>query len=112
MDQNISDRDKSLLFWASFLALLAAGVGFVFRVMVLGTWQDEYWKLQETRNMAGITTIALAQDHQNQSRAHVWLGVNDVEIAKEIIDTEKMKTAMEKAGVIGNPSFSWWKPLE
>ncbi len=77
-----------------------------------GTWQDEYWKLQETRNMAGITTIALAQDHQNQSRAHIWLGVKNVEVAKEIINTEKMKTAMEKAGVIGNPSFSWWKPLE
>ena len=42
MNQDISSSDKNLLFWASFLALLAAGVGFVSRVMVLGTWQDEF----------------------------------------------------------------------
>lgn len=38
----ISALDKRLIFWASFLALLAAGVGFVFRVMVLGEWQEEF----------------------------------------------------------------------
>lgn len=39
---SISDRDKSLIFWASFLSLLAAGVGFVFRVMILGDWMEEF----------------------------------------------------------------------
>lgn len=38
----ISDTDKRLIFWASFLSLLAAGVGFCFRVMVLGDWQAEF----------------------------------------------------------------------
>lgn len=38
----ISDSDKRLIFWASFLSLLAAGVGFAFRVMVLGDWQEEF----------------------------------------------------------------------
>lgn len=38
----ISDSDKRLIFWASFLSLLAAGVGFAFRVMVLGDWQSEF----------------------------------------------------------------------
>ena len=38
----ISDNDKRLIFWASFLSLLAAGVGFTFRVMVLGDWQKEF----------------------------------------------------------------------
>lgn len=38
----ISETDKSLIFWASFLSLLAAGVGFAFRVMVLGDWQSEF----------------------------------------------------------------------
>lgn len=42
MHQDISPRDKQLLFWASFLSLLAAGVGFAFRVMVLGEWQEEF----------------------------------------------------------------------
>jgi MFS family permease len=38
----ISANDKRLIFWASFLSLLAAGVGFAFRVMVLGDWQEEF----------------------------------------------------------------------
>jgi len=38
----ISPIDKRLIFWASFLSLLAAGVGFAFRVMVLGEWQTEF----------------------------------------------------------------------
>lgn len=38
----ISEHDKKVLFWASFLALLAAGVGFAYRVMVLGQWQSEF----------------------------------------------------------------------
>lgn len=42
MHQDISPRDKQLLFWASFLSLLAAGVGFAFRVMVLGDWKVEF----------------------------------------------------------------------
>jgi MFS family permease len=42
MQLEISLTDKRLLFWASFLSLLAAAVGFVFRVMVLGEWQVEF----------------------------------------------------------------------
>ncbi len=39
---DLSKREKSLLFWASFIALAAAGVGFVLRVMVMGNWGGEY----------------------------------------------------------------------
>jgi MFS family permease len=38
----LSEREKSLLFWASFLALAAAGVGFVLRVLVSPGWGAEY----------------------------------------------------------------------
>ena len=39
MKHNSNDK---IVFWGSFLALFAAAVGFVFRVMVLGDWQDEF----------------------------------------------------------------------
>ncbi len=42
MHQDISPKDKQILFWASFLSLLAAGVGFAYRVMVLGDWQSDF----------------------------------------------------------------------
>lgn len=38
----LSEKEKSLLFWASFLALLAAGVGFVFRVMIPTMWAEAF----------------------------------------------------------------------
>ena len=41
-EQGLTERDKFLLFWASFLALMAAGVGFVLRAMVPGLWGAEY----------------------------------------------------------------------
>ncbi|NRA37407.1 MAG: hypothetical protein HRU15_04655, partial [Planctomycetes bacterium] len=40
--RDISPADKQKLFWASFLALMAAGVGFVFRSMVPDLWATEF----------------------------------------------------------------------
>ena len=42
MLQQISENDRRLIFWASFISLLAAGVGFAYRVMVLGDWRAEF----------------------------------------------------------------------
>jgi len=39
---DLSEADKQKLFWASFLALTAAGVGFVFRVMIPDMWADSF----------------------------------------------------------------------
>ena len=38
----LSEREKKLLFWASFIALAAAGVGFVLRVMLIGQWSTDF----------------------------------------------------------------------
>ena len=35
-------KEKQFLLWASFLALMAAGVGFVFRAMVPTIWSTEF----------------------------------------------------------------------
>lgn len=43
MTNTISEKDKKLIFWASFLALGACGFGFAYRVMVcFGTWGSEF----------------------------------------------------------------------
>ena len=39
---DLSDKEKSILLWASFLSLMAAGVGFVFRAMVPALWGSEF----------------------------------------------------------------------
>ena len=38
----LTEKEKSQLFWASFIALAAAGVGFVFRVMSITVWPEEF----------------------------------------------------------------------
>ena len=38
----LTDKDRSLLFWASFMSLMAAGLGFGFRSMVPLLWGAEY----------------------------------------------------------------------
>ena len=53
----LSNKDKQLLFWASFLSLAAAGFGFVFRVMLPDVWTDQF---QITNEQAGaIAGMAL-----------------------------------------------------
>ena len=52
---NLTESDKSKLFWASFLALTAAGVGFVFRVMIPQMWADTF---QVTLADVGVLTGA------------------------------------------------------
>lgn len=58
----LTQRDKQMLFWASFLALAAAGVGFVFRVMMPDIWGHEFHLTsQEVGSItgAGLWPIAI-----------------------------------------------------
>ena len=45
----LSERQKSLLFWASFVSLAAAGVGFALRVMTMGEWGVEFGLTEEEK---------------------------------------------------------------
>lgn len=51
----LTEADKQKLFWASFLALTAAGVGFVFRVMIPDMWVESF---QVTKADVGALTGA------------------------------------------------------
>ena len=38
----LPEKQRNMIFWASFLSLAAAGFGFAYRVMALGEWQTEF----------------------------------------------------------------------
>lgn len=38
----LSDKEKSMLFWASFISLAAAGFGFAFRIAHMGSYGEEF----------------------------------------------------------------------
>ncbi|MFT5882699.1 MAG: MFS family permease [Crocinitomicaceae bacterium] len=42
MNKTLTEKERSMIFWASFLALMAAGVGFGIRVMSIGIWDKEF----------------------------------------------------------------------
>jgi MFS family permease len=53
----LSESEKFKLFWASFLALTAAGVGFVFRVMIPDIWAADFSITKE--QVGNLTGAAL-----------------------------------------------------
>lgn len=42
MQVELTKKEKDIIFWASFLALMAAGIGFGIRVMSIGLWEKEF----------------------------------------------------------------------
>jgi len=38
----LSEKQRNIIFWSSFLALMAAGIGFGIRVMSIGIWAEEF----------------------------------------------------------------------
>lgn len=87
-------------------------LGIAHEVADFAVWSQKFWDDQERREMAGIKTIALSTDAFNPSMVYVWLGINDVEQAREMINTEETKRTMDEAGVISAPETDWWKPAE
>ena len=59
--QDLTERDKRLLFWGSFLALAAAGVGFAFRVAKQSLYGSEFSLTnQEVGNIMGASFWPIA----------------------------------------------------
>lgn len=42
MQTELTQKQKNIIFWSSFLALMAAGIGFGIRVMSIGLWEKEF----------------------------------------------------------------------
>ena len=56
-----ASADWKILFWASFLALVAAGFGFVFRVMLPNIWGQEFQiTAQEVGSITGAALWPIA----------------------------------------------------
>ena len=58
---DLSEKEKGMLFWASFLALMAAGVGFVLRGMIPNLWAESFKiSLTEVGGLAGAALWPIA----------------------------------------------------
>ena len=58
---DLSQREKRLLFWASFLSLAAAGAGFAFRIAKQGAYGKEFGlTYQEVGNIMGASFWPIA----------------------------------------------------
>jgi hypothetical protein len=95
-----------------------AGEGIPFRMAVghevkdYDAWAEKFMADADNRKAAGLTDIALSTEDGNPNMVHVWFGVDDMDKAKEMLESEGLKKSMEEAGVMGEPEVSWWKPTE
>ena len=86
-------------------------LGIIHEVDDYDVWEEKFWEDKERRNMAGIACIAITTKDGNPNMVYIWMGVNDVDVAMEMISTEDTKRIMDEAGVVGEPVAEWWQPV-
>ena len=67
---------------------------------------DEHKSMQEE---SGLTNVGVFRQEEDPSMVAVGFGCSDLAKAKDFMASEDLKTAMQEAGVIGEPQVSWIK---
>ena len=78
-------------------------------VMNFDMWKSDFDRDERKREEAGLKTIGLAIDSENENLVYVMFSTNDQQKVYEFLGSEETKAAISDAGVIGEPNMSWWK---
>ena len=71
------------------------------------SWKAVFDEHEPMRREAGISLLALAKDLQDDQTLHIAFSTESHESAKAFAASEELKGAMEKAGVVGEPSIRY-----
>lgn len=77
------------------------------KVANFAKWKPEYEGHDSVRRAYGLTNYVLGRGTTDPNMVVVILKMDDVNKAKELTDSPGMKERMQKAGVIGKPSFEY-----
>jgi hypothetical protein len=86
-----------------------------YRVSIAHTVADfEAWKVlfdsdEENRAAIGLSTSALGVDESNSNDVFVMFATDDIDAAKAMFTSERLKTLMGQAGVTSAPEINYWK---
>ena len=76
-----------------------------FKVKDFNAWRTSYNCNEKGRAAAGITSGRVFRGADDQNEVIVLQDVADVAKARTWLDSEDLKAAMQKSGVIGSPSI-------
>ena len=76
-----------------------------FKVKDFSTWRASYNGNEKNRVSAGFTNEKVFRSPDNPNEVVILQDVSDVGKARTWLASDEMKTAWEKSGVLGLPSF-------
>jgi hypothetical protein len=76
-----------------------------FKVKDFKAWRTDYNGNEKSRLSAGITNGRVFHSADDPNDVVVLQDVSDVAKARTWLDSEDLKTAMQKSGVLGSPSI-------
>ena len=76
-----------------------------FKVKDFSTWRASYNGNEKNRVSAGVTNEKVFRSSDNPNEVVILQDVSDVGKARAWLASDEMKTAWEKSGVLGLPSF-------
>ncbi len=83
------------------------------RVADFKQWQKTFEENEPMRQAAGITSASVWQAHGDPNNIFMVLECTDIARVKRFNESEELKQAMAKAGVLGQPTVSFlgecWK---
>lgn len=70
-------------------------------------WRPLFDEDESNREAAGMVTVSVGKDKDDANMIRIMFAFDDLEKAREYSVSEELKTKMEEAGVIGEPTFKW-----
>ena len=70
-------------------------------------WRPLFDEDESDRAAAGMITLGVGKDKDNANMISIMFALDDLDKAKEMMASEELKTTMQEAGVIGEPTFKW-----
>ncbi|MBN2009825.1 antibiotic biosynthesis monooxygenase [candidate division KSB1 bacterium] len=75
-------------------------------------WKRVYDNLAQLRNQNGVTSASVHQDPQNSNEVIVTHQFKNVNAAMTFVNSNELKEAMEKSGVISQPEMWFGNDVE
>ena len=69
------------------------------------TWKSAYDEHRSARNEAGLTEIHLLRNAADRNDVVILFQAEDLERARAFASSDDLRTAMQKAGVVGAPEL-------
>ena len=70
-------------------------------------WKASFDEHEAKRLENGIHFVGMGIDGENNNLVYLMFAIDDVDKAKAFTESEDLKTAMENAGVTGEPTMTW-----